>query len=177
MLDELIVHCEGVAMPLSLARFAPWLGGRAARLAGGAAVAPMALSFQTAGDARLRPCDLRGVISGSPQARSSVEALSADGDFSIGMWDCTAGVFELHFDIDEQIHILEGEATIRSGGRAHELRPGSTAYFPRGSTVRWEIPRYVKKVYVGRSPSRSAARRFADRVIGKLRRVLGRNSA
>lgn len=156
-------------MPNTLARFAPWLGRRAARLADDAAGEPPVQSFESAGDARLLPCALDSVVAGTPTARASTEAVSADGRLSTGLWDCTAGVLEIHFDCDEQVHILEGEVTIRQGGRVHELRPGSVAWFPAGTVARWEIGRYVKKVYVQRTLPRSLARRVAN----KLRRLAG----
>ena len=161
-------------MPTSLARFAPWLGGRAARLAGrddAAAAEPLVVSFDTASDARLAPCGIgpESIVSGSPQARASNEASSPDGRLTTGMWDCTAGVLDIHFGCDELVHILDGEVTVRNAGRVHVLTPGSVAYFPRGAVARWEIGRYVKKVYVHRSVPRS----FGRRVVGKLRRMAG----
>lgn len=154
----------------TLARLAPWLAGAAAQ--SGGAAAPAVVSFTTAGDERLQPCALDHVVAGSPQARSCTLATAPDGRLATGMWDCTAGVADFHYDCDEQVHILEGEVTVRTAGQVHELKAGSVAYFPRGSVARWEIPRYVKKVWVQRAAPRSPL----QRVLGKLRRMAGPSS-
>lgn len=118
----------------------------------------------------LQPAPLKPswIITGEPQARSLPLGESADGDFSFGLWDCTAGAFQFRHQSDEFVHILEGEATIRAGDCELCLRPGDVAFFPKGLTTYWTVPTYVKKL----ATFRSVQAGFVTRVVGKLRNVL-----
>lgn len=86
-----------------------------------------------------------------------------------GVWDCQAGVFDVHFECDEVVHILEGEVTVHAGDAVRTLGPGDVALFPEGLSTRWEVPRYVRKVWMHhfRKPT------LRERVEYKLRMLLG----
>jgi mannose-6-phosphate isomerase-like protein (cupin superfamily) len=56
--------------------------------------------------------------------------------------------------VDEIIRILEGEALIEVDGKFRQIGPGDTVFFPLGQTVRWEVPKYVRKVFFKRRPSK-----------------------
>lgn len=88
------------------------------------------------------------IVSGEPTPRSLPLTESADGLFSSGLWDCSAGQFRFYYDCDEVIHILEGEAIIEFAGKTHTLQRGDVAYFPRGATAVWTVPHYVRKLAV-----------------------------
>ena len=105
-------------------------------------------------DMRPRPIDPSCIEEGRPVARCLTFAESPDRRLSSGLWECTAGKFKVDFGLDEVIHILEGEVTIREGdsGRVHALGPGDAAYFPLGLVTHWHVPRYVKKFFVVRAP-------------------------
>jgi hypothetical protein len=101
--------------------------------------------------APIAPADIE---EGQPIAHGMTLSQSPDGQLSTGLWDCSAGKFRWTFWVDEVVHILEGDATVREeSGVVHELRPGSVAYFPLGLVARWEVPRYVRKLFVVRSAS------------------------
>jgi uncharacterized cupin superfamily protein len=104
-----------------------------------------------------------------PSARTLSRIKSQDGYFVSGLWDCTAGTLEITFDFDELVHILEGEVTVRADGAEQLLLPGSVAFFPNGLVTTWEIPRYLRKMYVHRYPHHSLPWRVARRLIRVVR--------
>jgi uncharacterized cupin superfamily protein len=119
--------------------------------------------------APIAPADIE---EGQPVAHGVTLTRSPDGQLSTGLWDCSAGKFRWTFWVDEVVHILEGEATVREeSGVVHELRPGSVAYFPIGLVVRWEIPRYVRKLFVVRSASAGPGARLRQCVRGVVERA------
>lgn len=135
----------------------------------------MALMLQTGKVLRtdLRPAPLKStwIIEGTPNARSLPLGESADGDFSFGLWDCTAGQFKFNHRSDEFVHILEGEATIRAGDKEVCLRPGDVAYFPQGLTTYWTVPDYVKKLATFRSVQSGLVTRIVGKIKGVWRRL------
>ncbi|MBN8945186.1 MAG: DUF861 domain-containing protein [Rhizobiales bacterium] len=87
------------------------------------------------------------VVDGNPVARAAELSRSTDGTAVSLVWDCTAGTFNWHFGIDETVHILEGEVEVSAEGAAPRvLRAGDVALFRSGTTARWHVPRYVRKL-------------------------------
>jgi uncharacterized cupin superfamily protein len=105
-------------------------------------------------DMRPQPIDPSCIEEGRPVARCLTFAESPDRRLSSGVWECTAGKFKVVFWVDEVVHIVEGEVTIREGDseNVHALGPGDAVYFPLGLVTHWHIPRYVKKFFVVRAP-------------------------
>lgn len=125
--------------------------------------------MQTSGESpelRSEPINPKWVTAGSPMARAAVLTESADGRMRSGIWECTAGRFEWHFEFDETIQILEGEVHVEANGRTIVLTAGSQAYFPYGLSTRWHVPKYVKKAFTHRVPGRlmRAARRVGSKI-------------
>ena len=89
------------------------------------------------------------ILSGSPEARSTLLAKSEDRTSYTMVWECSPGSFRWQYIEDETIVILEGEVFI-SVGRTGErqLRPGDVAFFPAGSSCVWRVTKRVKKVAV-----------------------------
>jgi uncharacterized cupin superfamily protein len=85
---------------------------------------------------------------GAPQARASCAIRSADGRIASGEWTCTTGRFHWTYYEDEVIRILEGEAFIEVDGAFRRFGPGDTVFFPLGQTVRWYVPKFVRKAFV-----------------------------
>jgi uncharacterized cupin superfamily protein len=111
------------------------------------------------------PIEPAHIEEGQPVAHAVTLSRSPDGQLSTGLWDCSAGKFRWKFWVDEVVYILEGEATVREeSGVVHELRRGSVAYFPLGLVARWEVPRYVRKLFVVRSASSGPVARLRQRV-------------
>jgi uncharacterized protein len=113
------------------------------------------------------------VIEGAPVARNFVLSRSTDGGASTMLWDCTKGVFNWHYDIDETVYVLEGSAVIREDeGVEHVLGAGDHVLFRAGSHAVWRVDDYVRKVAFCRNPVPQPVM-FATRAFRKLGRMLG----
>jgi uncharacterized protein len=119
------------------------------------------------------PFEAGDIVRGDPRARSTNVIASADGKFDCGVWDCTAGRFRIEYRSDELVHILEGEVTVHVGDTTHTLAAGDVAYFPAGTAAEWDIPTYVRKLWVYRTPSPSLVARIARKVLRVLDRAGG----
>lgn len=95
---------------------------------------------------------------------------SDSGHLTCGVWDCQAGVFDVHFKCDELVHILDGEVTVYTGDAEQTLRTGDVALFHEGLVTRWEVPRYVRKLWLHHFRQPTLRERFEY----KLRMWLGR---
>jgi uncharacterized cupin superfamily protein len=104
-------------------------------------------------DLKPAPIEPSWVRAGKPQARSADLAHSSDGAAKTLLWECTAGEFDWTYHGDETVHILEGEVIVDDGSGPRTLGPADVALFPAGSTWRWQVPRYVRKVAFLRSPT------------------------
>jgi uncharacterized cupin superfamily protein len=108
----------------------------------------------TADRGEMMPCPIPAdwIDEGTPVARARGGAKAADGSVGIGEWDCTAGAFHWTYYEDELIRIVEGEVEIEVDGTFRTFGPNDTVFFPMGSTVRWRVPRYVRKICFMRRP-------------------------
>ena len=121
-------------------------------------------------DAPVNPAWVR---SGAPRARIGEIARSADGTSVTLIWDCTAGLFDWRFGVDETVHILEGEVAVTGAdGVERVLRPGDVAFFPSGAVTLWRVETYVRKLAVCRHAI-PLPLGFALRVFNKLRSLAG----
>lgn len=118
------------------------------------------ISNATIEAARLEPApiDPAWVRAGAPTARCAELTRSSDGTAATFVWDCTAGEFDWTFPGDETVHILQGEVVVDDGCGPRTLRPGDVALFAAGSTCRWRVPAYVKKLAFLREPIPRPAR-------------------
>lgn len=116
------------------------------------------------------PINPAWVKEGSPVARAQLLTQSADARIKSGVWDCTAGRFTWIFEFDEVVQILEGEVRVESNGETRVLRAGATAFFPYGLQTHWHVPKYVKKFFTQRHPSRVV--QLARRVGALVRRAM-----
>jgi uncharacterized protein len=98
----------------------------------------------------LKPASISGdcIHEGTPQTRSEELARSRDGTSHTMVWDCTAGRFDWHYNKDETLVVLTGEAFISTEKGATERRIGSgdIVFFPAGTSATWRVPRYIRKV-------------------------------
>jgi len=93
------------------------------------------------------PIEASWIIEGKPFARNTSLSSSADGTAWTIVWDCTAGKFNWHYDIDETICILEGSAIIEADGLpAKSYGPGDVVFFRKGAHARWHVETYVRKI-------------------------------
>ena len=91
------------------------------------------------------PIPAAWVREGSPQASARRLWGSDDRTALTVVWECTAGVFDWHYDEEETVHIIEGEVHVEvGGGQSFRLGPGDTAVFRRNSHAVWNIPSRVQ---------------------------------
>lgn len=87
------------------------------------------------------------ILAGSPQARGTELAKSHDGQSRVVAWECTAGEFVWHYDEDETIVVLSGEAFVTNdAGEELRIGQGDVVFFPAGSSSRWRVTGRIKKV-------------------------------
>ena len=112
------------------------------------------------------PDELRSVAAvGDPDTHSIVRAATLDHSLASGEWDSGPGQHVIKFDFDEWAHILEGETHVTVQGRTHVLRAGDAALFRAGLSMTWNVPRYVRKVWVHRYPTPSLIERTAIKLV------------
>lgn len=75
---------------------------------------------------------------------------SLDGRLASGEWESGRGQHDIKFDFDEWVYILEGAADVTAQGTTTTLRAGDAAMFRAGLSMSWNVPRYVRKVWVHR---------------------------
>jgi uncharacterized cupin superfamily protein len=106
-------------------------------------------------DVELKSAPIRPewIIEGDPVARNCVIGRSQDRMATTLVWDCTAGRFKWIYDLDETIHILEGEVSLTQfDGAIKRLHAGDVVFFPAGSSATWQVDRYVRKLAFFRQP-------------------------
>lgn len=131
--------------------------------------------FSGADKVEMQPCPVNPawVIEGKPVARNFILSRSIDGSACTLLWDCTTGVFNWHYDVDETVYILEGCVIVRDDeGLEHRLGPGDHALFRAGSQAVWRVESYVRKVAFCRNPVPRPIM-FAARVMRKLAKMAG----
>jgi uncharacterized cupin superfamily protein len=93
------------------------------------------------------PLDPGQIISGDPQASGVILWKSPDGKDCNGIWQCTPGVFN-YTHTDETATLVAGRVTVTfEAGEPLELGPGDIAFFPEGSTTKWEVHETVRKSF------------------------------
>jgi uncharacterized cupin superfamily protein len=119
---------------------------------------------------RSAPIEPTWILEGTPVARSAELSRSRDGTANTVVWDCTEGRFQWIFDVDETIHILEGEVTIETDTMSPtRFGPGDVVFFPNGSRTRWHVHGYLRKLaFCRRTMPRPVG--FALRVAARLKR-------
>lgn len=129
--------------------------------------------FYEGKNVEMRPCPINPawVIEGAPVARNFILSRSLDNSATTLLWDCTKGVFNWHYDIDETVYVLEGSVVVREdNGVEHHLGPGDHILFRAGSHAVWTVENYVRKVAFCRTPL-PASVMFLVRVMRKLARM------
>ena len=87
------------------------------------------------------------ILSGKPETRAKEFARSRDRTSHGVVWDCTAGRFNWHYNKDEGLVVITGEAFISyDGGDERRIGPGDIVFFPAGTSATWRVPDYIRKV-------------------------------
>lgn len=126
----------------------------------------------TSGALQAAPIEPGWIRAGTPLARNTMLSRSADGLAWTLVWDCSAGTFDWHYDIDETIHFLEGSATISDGhSEPRTFKAGDVLFIPNGAVCHWHVENYVKKVaFCRRTQPKFLA--LAFRAVSKLKRMI-----
>jgi uncharacterized cupin superfamily protein len=127
-------------------------------------------------DLQPEPITPADVLDGDPVARSVKLTESSNGRVTSHIWDCTAGSFRWHYNCDEVIHILEGEALVEDeSGNSFVFSAGDVVQFAIGSSAQWTVPTYIRKVAFLSTPhpALQLARRVR-RAPAKIRRLASR---
>jgi uncharacterized cupin superfamily protein len=56
-----------------------------------------------------------------------------------GVWTCDQQEWASPFDVDETFHVVSGHLRITAGGETHDLKAGTTAFFPKGLDAEWTV--------------------------------------
>jgi uncharacterized cupin superfamily protein len=110
---------------------------------------PKAIVIAAAAAAALEPAPVSPdwVLNGTPETRSKELARSHDGTSYVMVWDCTAGRFNWHYNKDETLVVISGEAFITNEkGEERRLGPGDIVFFPAGTSSTWRVTKYIRKV-------------------------------
>jgi hypothetical protein len=87
------------------------------------------------------------ILDGTPEMRSKELARSHDRTSYIMVWDCTAGRFNWHYNKDETLVVISGEAFITNEkGEERRIGPGDIVFFPAGTSAAWHVTSYIRKV-------------------------------
>lgn len=113
------------------------------------------------------------VLSGKPESRSRVLVRSHDLVSHILVWECTAGRFNWHYEQDESVVVVSGEAFMTNeNGEESRFATGDVGFFPAGTSCTWYVPSAFRKIAVVREPMWRPLG-FAVKAWNKLLRIIG----
>ena len=112
-----------------------------------------AIMMTTAADVDLgsesQPFPRKWVLDGSPAAKSKILARSSDSTANVEIWECTAGSFRWHYDRDEVIVVISGEAVLlNENGTERRFAAGDVGFFPAGTDCNWRVDDHLRKVAI-----------------------------
>jgi uncharacterized cupin superfamily protein len=99
------------------------------------------------------PIPAAWIEAGAPVATARFLFASGDGGLVAGVWRCSAGTFQWHFECDEIVYVLEGGVEVEHEGQRQQLVPGSLVFFPLGARTRWHVTTHVRKLFIHRHPT------------------------
>jgi uncharacterized protein len=89
------------------------------------------------------------LLSGNPVQTLKHGFISPCGRFSCGIWESTAGHWEVEYDEEEYCEILSGMSVVRDrNGGERTFRAGDRFVVPAGFSGTWEVVGSCRKVYV-----------------------------
>jgi uncharacterized protein len=91
--------------------------------------------------------DSSWIIKGNPVVQSTVLSKSADGLAWTMVWQCSEGMFNWYYDVDETILILEGSIVLESDTMSPtRYLPGDVIFFKNGAHAKWHVEGHVRKL-------------------------------
>lgn len=116
------------------------------------------------------------IISGTPKAWNKEVSTSHDRISQIVVWECTAGLFKWHYQKDESVVVMSGEAfLIKPDGQEVRFGAGDVGFFPAGTICTWRVPGPFRKVAVLREPMWQPIG-YAAKAWNRLLRIVGLSS-
>ena len=107
------------------------------------------IAAATTAEVPAHPISPEWVLDGSPHTRSKQIVRSSDRTSHAMIWDCTEGRFNWHYNKDETLVVLEGEAFLTiDDGKERRIGPGDVVFFPAGCSCQWRVTSYIRKVAV-----------------------------
>lgn len=127
---------------------------------------------QTAVDLTPSPIESSWIIKGNPAAHSAVLLKSTDGLAWTMVWQCSEGMFNWYYDVDETILILEGSIVLESDTMSPtRYLPGDVIYFKDGAHAKWHVEGHVRKLAFFRR-TQPVLLAFALRACSKIKRTV-----
>ena len=104
------------------------------------------------------------VMSGAPVESGYNFYTDQSGQYTAGVWECTAGKTRIEsFPVDEYCIILAGRVVITDAqGKGEEFKTGEAFVIPRGFNGTWDMPETVRKFYVIFERKAEAQRQAAE---------------
>jgi uncharacterized cupin superfamily protein len=91
--------------------------------------------------------------SGDGETRSRVLYKSKDHLAWVVVWQCKAARFKWRYFKEEFAIFVDGEAFLTDPhGRQRHVEPGDFIYFHANSEATWNVPKYIRKIAILRSP-------------------------
>jgi uncharacterized cupin superfamily protein len=103
---------------------------------------------------RAAPIKRDWILDGAPEAKGHPLFETSDRGANVHEWECSRGRFEWHYECDEIVHVVEGDARIKdlATGLSTNITAGSSVLFQRGSSAEWTIDHYIRKIAVNHVP-------------------------
>ena len=118
-----------------------------------------------------QPLNPDWVIGGQPGSRYKTLSATKDRASNVVLWECTPGTFNWHYEKDEMIFVLSGEAWVTDAeGRERRFAGGDYGFFPAGTTCRFRVDNHLRKIAVLRE-TMSVPHGFGLKVWNKLRQI------
>ena len=113
------------------------------------------------------------ILDGDPKTASKIITTSHDWLANMVVWNCSAGSFHWHYNQDEAILVLSGEAFMTDDkGQKQRFAAGDFGFFPAGTSCTWCVPDHFHKVAVLKEAIWRPVG-FALKVSNKLLRMVG----
>lgn len=107
------------------------------------------LADPVAVDLQPEPIPHDWILSGEPEASAKMLARSDDWMSTIVVWECTPGRFNWHYNKDEILVVLSGDATITNDkGEERRFQAGDVVFFPAGVSCTWVVKNRIRKVAI-----------------------------
>lgn len=95
------------------------------------------------------PVDAAKVVSGTPDQAFDVLYTSQSGEMSAGIYECSAGKWQVAYSEDEFCTLTEGTVRLTdAAGKTEEFRAPDSFLIPAGFSGTWEAVTPVRKFFV-----------------------------